>query len=114
MLSPCLDSSSGHLQFDTYLVTALYRLHRTLPACSQEKINSLYCFDSISRACRSKVKRGIGARIEKTGTFAGFLQQVEGVLDGLIEDLVGKQDWKEGRVSIPSALGPQSLHERPD
>lgn len=87
-------------QFDTYLVTALYRLHRMLEPCSAQKINSLYCFDSIARACRSKVKKGLGARIDRnTGTFAGFLQQVEGILDPLVDDLVQRQDWKEGRVS---------------
>ena len=78
---------------------ALYRLHRTLAPCSPQKINSLYCFDSIARACRSKVKKGIGAKIEKTGTFAGLLQQIEGVLDGLVDDLIKQPSWNEGRVS---------------
>lgn len=88
-------------QNDTYLVTSLYRLHRNLAPSSPQKIYSLYCFDSIARACRSKVKKGIGAKIEKKGTFAGFLQQMEGILDGLVEDLVAKRevDWVEGRVS---------------
>lgn len=94
------------LQNDTYLVTSLYRLHRNLSPSSPQKIFSLYCFDSIARACRSKVKKGIGAKIEKKGTFAGFLQQMEGILDGLVEDLVATRevDWPEGRVSFLFSL----------
>lgn len=87
---------------DSHLVTTLYAKHCSLPDSSPHKIFSLYCFDALSRACRSKVNKGVSAKLkEDAGTCARFLILVEGVLDGLMDNMIGNGgvDWPEGRVS---------------
>ncbi|KAH7106159.1 hypothetical protein BKA62DRAFT_352375 [Auriculariales sp. MPI-PUGE-AT-0066] len=77
------------MQHDTQLVSILYRTHKTLPAVN--KVNSLYAFDALARAARSQVnKKNITGDLNSpVGNCATFLLKVEGVLDGLMQDLVG-------------------------
>lgn len=77
------------LQNDTQLVSILYRTHKSLPTPSA-KISSLYAFDALCRAARSQVvKKGVtpDSSLGK-GNAATFLLKVEGVLDGLVQDMV--------------------------
>lgn len=104
-LTSCLYSFPPHpysYKHDSHLVTTLYSKHCSLPDSSPHKIFSLYCFDALSRACRSKVNKGVSAKLkEDAGTCARFLILVEGVLDGLMDNMIGNGgvDWPEGRVS---------------
>ncbi|KAH7926055.1 hypothetical protein BV22DRAFT_1033339 [Leucogyrophana mollusca] len=76
------------MEHDTKLVTILYRTHKSLPAAA--KVSSLYAFDALSRAARNQVtKRGITGDINsEQGNAATFLLKVEGVLDGLFQDMI--------------------------
>lgn len=75
-------------QNDTQLVSILYRTHKSLPPAA--KIHSLYAFDALSRAARSQVnKQSLTGDISTVpGNSATFLLKVDGVLDGLIQDMV--------------------------
>ncbi|KIK98186.1 hypothetical protein PAXRUDRAFT_824149 [Paxillus rubicundulus Ve08.2h10] len=76
------------LEDDTKLVAILYRTHKSLPTSA--KVSSLYAFDALARAARGLVnKRGIKGdfNLEK-GNAATFLLKIEGVLDGLFQDMV--------------------------
>jgi protein NRD1 len=86
-------------QNDTQLVSILYRTHKTLPTAS--KVSSLYAFDALSRAARSQVnKHGLTGDINsEKGNCATFLLKVEGVLDGLFNDLISTGS-PETKVSI--------------
>ncbi|KIJ65586.1 hypothetical protein HYDPIDRAFT_87899 [Hydnomerulius pinastri MD-312] len=75
------------LQDDTKLVAILYRTHKSL--ANSAKVSSLYAFDALARAARSQVnKRGITGDINSAkGNAATFLLKIEGVLDGLFQDM---------------------------
>lgn len=73
-------------QFDTQLVSVLYRTHKGLPASS--KISSLYVFDALARAAKHQaVKRNMSANSAK-GNPATFMSKLEGILEDLFADLV--------------------------
>jgi hypothetical protein len=75
-------------QHDTQLVSILYRTHKSLPPAA--KVSSLYIFDALSRAARHQVnKQGLTGDINsETGNSATFLLKVEGVLEGLFQDMI--------------------------
>ena len=80
-------------------MSTLYRTHKNLPASS--KIYSLYVFDALSRAARSnatKRKLPIDMYADK-GNSARFLVKVEGVLDGLFQDILSS-DIPEAKVGL--------------
>jgi protein NRD1 len=87
-----------HLQHDTKLVAILYRTHKSLS--SSAKVSSLYAFDALARAARSyATKRGITGDLNSSiGNAATFLLKVEGVLDGLFQDMT-TLDNAEAKVS---------------
>lgn len=64
-------------------------------------MSSLYAFDALARAARSLVhKRGItGDTKSGVGNAATFLLKMEGVLDGLFQDMVSL-DNSEAKVSV--------------
>ena len=79
----------------------LYRTHKSLP--NSQKVSSLYVFDALARAARHQankhslpVKENTG---DKPGNAGTFLFKLEGVLDGLIEDMVAV-DTPEAMVSV--------------
>ncbi|GAB1527240.1 hypothetical protein RhiTH_010415 [Rhizoctonia solani] len=74
---------------DTQMISLLYRTHKGLAAAN--KVASLYVFDSIARAAhRVKTKKGLVADLNSTmGNAASFLVRLEGMLDGLVEDMLG-------------------------
>ncbi|KAH7915283.1 hypothetical protein BJ138DRAFT_1142104 [Hygrophoropsis aurantiaca] len=76
------------LEHDTQLVTILYRTHKSLSTSA--KVSSLYAFDALARAARHQVtKRGITGDINsEKGNAATFLLKIEGVLDGLFQDMI--------------------------
>jgi len=76
------------LQNDTQLVSILYRTHKSLPTAA--KVSSLYAFDALARAARSQVnKHGLTGDINsEIGNCATFLLKIEGVLDGLFQDMI--------------------------
>ena len=75
-------------QNDTQLVSIMYRTHKSLPTSA--KVSSLYAFDSLARAARNKVTKHnlTGDVNSEKGNCATFLLKVEGVLDGLFQDMV--------------------------
>ncbi len=81
------------------MVSILYRTHRTLSPAS--KIHSLYVFDSLSRAARHQVtKQGLTSDLHsEQGNCASFLLKIEGVLDGLFQDMVSSSH-PEAKVSL--------------
>ncbi|KZT21581.1 hypothetical protein NEOLEDRAFT_1139198 [Neolentinus lepideus HHB14362 ss-1] len=85
------------MENDTQLVSTLYRTHKNLPA--KAKISSLYAFDALARAARHKAsKHGVpGDADSEKGNCATFLLKVEGVLEGLFQDMVssGSPEAKE-------------------
>lgn len=82
------DITLKSVEHDTKLVAILYRTHKSLS--STAKVSSLYAFDALARAARSyATKRGIIGDINSsTGNAATFLLKVEGVLDGLFQDMI--------------------------
>ncbi|KAK2463546.1 hypothetical protein APHAL10511_004297 [Amanita phalloides] len=84
------------MEHDTQLVSVLYRTHKNLPPTS--KVSSLYVFDALSRAARYQVtKQGLtGSLYSEKGNCATFLLKVEGVLEGLFQDMltVGSDESK--------------------
>ncbi|EGN96834.1 hypothetical protein SERLA73DRAFT_185019, partial [Serpula lacrymans var. lacrymans S7.3] len=85
------------IEQDTKLVAILYRTHKSLPTTA--KVSSLYAFDALARAARNQVtKHGIVGDINsEKGNAATFLLKIEGVLDGLFNDLIStrNQEIKE-------------------
>ena len=66
-------------------------LHRTHQALSPSvKGRSLYAFDALARAARHQVnKHNMVADVNsEKGNCATFLLKIQGVLDGLFEDLI--------------------------
>ncbi|KAF9240661.1 hypothetical protein BU15DRAFT_87564 [Melanogaster broomeanus] len=76
------------LEDDTKLVAILYRTHKSLP--SSAKVSSLYAFDALARAARNLAnKHGpTGDLKSEKGNQATFLLKIQGVLDGLFQDMV--------------------------
>ncbi|KAF7315204.1 CID domain-containing protein [Mycena indigotica] len=82
---------------DTQLVSIMYRTHKTLTPSA--KISSLYVFDALARAARSQVvKQGLTGDINsQPGNSATFLLKLEGILEGLFQDMIstGTSEGKE-------------------
>ncbi|KAF8216614.1 hypothetical protein K438DRAFT_1703646 [Mycena galopus ATCC 62051] len=76
------------MQDDTQLVSILYRTHKSLQPAA--KVSSLYVFDALARAARSQVvKQNLSGDINaRKGNCATFLLKVEGVLEGLFQDMI--------------------------
>lgn len=75
-------------------MSILYRTHKALPAPS--KIHSLYVFDALSRAARHQVNKHELSAGSSQGNAATFLAKIEGILEGLFQDMlsVGKDEFK--------------------
>ncbi|KAF8647762.1 hypothetical protein AX16_006597 [Volvariella volvacea WC 439] len=90
------------IEHDTQLVSILYRTHKSLPPPS--KVNSLYVFDALARTARQQVtKQGITGDLHtEPGNAATFLLKVEGILDGLFQDMIktGNLECKEKAKKI--------------
>ncbi|KZP25522.1 hypothetical protein FIBSPDRAFT_855700 [Athelia psychrophila] len=82
------ESALKSMDNDTQLVSILYRTHKSLP--TPGKVSSLYAFDALARAARSKVTKYnlTGDVNSEKGNCATFLLKIEGVLDGLFQDMV--------------------------
>lgn len=89
-------------QADTQMISLLYRTHKALPPSS--KVSSLYVFDSIARAAhRTKTKKGLVADLNNPiGNAASFLVRLEGMLDGLVDDML-VHGPPEGKASVRSS-----------
>ncbi|KAJ7091443.1 hypothetical protein B0H15DRAFT_922227 [Mycena belliarum] len=76
------------MQDDTQLVSILFRTHKSLQAPA--KVSSLYVFDALARAARSQVAKQnlVGDINARKGNCATFLLKVEGVLEGLFQDMM--------------------------
>ncbi|KAF8075099.1 hypothetical protein FPV67DRAFT_1665837 [Lyophyllum atratum] len=90
------------MEHDTQLVSILYRTHKSLKPAA--KVSSLYVFDALSRAARHQVtKQSLTGDISSpTRNAATFLLKVEGVLEGLFQDMVnvGSAEAKEKTQKI--------------
>ncbi|KAG8768924.1 hypothetical protein FRC15_004865 [Serendipita sp. 397] len=86
------------LKHDTKIVTMLYRTHKSLP--KNQKVSSLYVFDALARAAKHQASKHSLAIKEipsdKPGNAGTFLFKLEGILDGLIEDMI--------KVGTPEAM----------
>ncbi|KAG8836034.1 hypothetical protein FRC17_010498 [Serendipita sp. 399] len=78
------------LKHDTKIVTMLYRTHKSLP--KSQKVSSLYVFDALARAAKHQAnKHSLPVKeipSDKPGNAGTFLFKLEGILDGLIEDMI--------------------------
>ncbi|KAG8901122.1 hypothetical protein FRB99_005554 [Tulasnella sp. 403] len=97
----------SNMEYDTQMVSILYRTHKSLPTSG--KVPSLYVFDSLARAARSQATKMRADPKSPQGNAAAFLAKIEGVLDGLIRDMIAtgipeaKQDlWQ--RLQLTQAL----------
>ncbi|KAG6861442.1 hypothetical protein C0995_016533 [Termitomyces sp. Mi166 len=101
-MSNLTDIALKSMENDTQLVSTLYRTHKSLPPTA--KVSSLYVFDALSRAARHHAnKHGISADTNSVkGNCATFLSKVEGVLEGLFQDMmtVGSSEAKEKTKKI--------------
>ncbi|KAJ7577008.1 hypothetical protein C8J56DRAFT_972110 [Mycena floridula] len=92
---------------DTHLVSILYRTHKTLPTAA--KVSSLYAFDALARAARQQVnKHGLtGSLSSEPGNAATFLLKLQGVLEGLFQDMIttGTPEAKEKTKKILDIWG---------
>lgn len=97
-MSKLTDLTMKSMEYDTQLVSTLYRTHKSLSPSG--KISSLYVFDALSRAARHQVNRqGLtGDLNSERGNGATFLLKIEGVLDGLFQDMVSS-GHSESKVS---------------
>lgn len=72
-------------------------------------MSSLYIFDALSRAARQQVtKLGLtGSLYAEKGNCATFLVKIEGVLEGLFQDMVtiGTEESKVSRIPHHQATG---------
>lgn len=89
-------------QHDTHIISILYKTHRSLSPKSTQKINSLYTFNALATTAKTMVDKGVArkgdANAELGAGFAtGFLNKMEGVLEGLVSDMA--DGWTEGQVS---------------
>ncbi|EJF57188.1 hypothetical protein DICSQDRAFT_111985, partial [Dichomitus squalens LYAD-421 SS1] len=90
------------MQNDTQMVSILYRTHKALSVSG--KTASLYAFDALARAARHQANknRAVADLNSGQGNSATFLLKIEGILDGLFQDLVtnGTDDLKEKAKKI--------------
>jgi hypothetical protein len=90
------------------LIAILYKTHKNLHSTC--KVSGLYAFDALARAARSyanKHKLPVDSTTDK-GNCASFLQKMEGVLDGLVKDMLAS-DNDEAKVCynfLPHELFP--------
>lgn len=111
------DKAMTLMENDTQLISILYRTHKTLSPTS--KIHSLYTFDALARAARSKVnKLGLSGDINaEKGNCATFLLKMDGILDSLILDMMSSEKpeakektkkildiWTKNNTFSPSVL----------
>lgn len=84
-------------------MSILYRSHKSLPVAA--KVSSLYAFDALCRAARSNAtKNGLTGDIHAPkGNSATFLLKVEGVLDGLVKDMISSEG-SDAKVSLTYPL----------
>ena len=75
----------------------MYRTHKALP--SSNKVSSLYVFDAVARAMKQASKSKSIKTEAGQGTPTTFLLKLEGVLDGLFNDLSAVSDIPELKVS---------------
>ncbi|KAG5721354.1 Rpb7-binding protein seb1 [Termitomyces sp. T112] len=101
-MSNLTDITMKSMENDTQLVSTLYRTHKSLPPAA--KVSSLYVFDALSRAAKHHVnKHGIPGDVSSTkGNCATFLSKIEGVLEGLFQDMItiGSSEAKEKTKKI--------------
>ncbi|KAI0664297.1 hypothetical protein C8Q70DRAFT_228455 [Cubamyces menziesii] len=73
---------------DTQMVSILYRTHKGLSPSA--KVWSLYAFDALARAARNRANKSnmTGNLSSEKGNCATFLLKIEGILDGLFQDLI--------------------------
>ncbi|KAI8996427.1 hypothetical protein BD414DRAFT_520330 [Trametes punicea] len=87
---------------DTQMVSILYRTHKSLSPSA--KVWSLYAFDALARAARNRVNKNhiTGNLTSEKGNCATFLLRIEGILDGLFQDLIlsGSDELKEKAKKI--------------
>ncbi|KAG8974716.1 hypothetical protein FRC05_006876 [Tulasnella sp. 425] len=90
----------GNFEHDTQLVSILYRTHKGL--ATEGKVPSLYVFDSLARAARSRANQSHADPKSSVGNAATFLAKIEGVLDGLIQDMIatGTTEAKEKTLKV--------------
>ncbi len=76
------------------MVSVLYRTHKGLTPGG--KTWSLYAFDALARAARHQVNKNQINANQDHGNSATFLRKIEGVLDGLFQDMAanGTDDLK--------------------
>ncbi|KAI0769204.1 hypothetical protein BC629DRAFT_1292195, partial [Irpex lacteus] len=88
------------MEHDTQLVSTLYRTHKS--SSGTHKINSLYVFDALARAARHQVDKHKLDVHAIVGNCATFLVKMEGVLDGLFQDILssGLPEAKEKTKKI--------------
>lgn len=69
-------------------MSILYRTHKSLSA--QAKVSSLYVFDALARDAKAQANKQnlVGDVSASKGNSATFLLKVEGVLEGLFQDMV--------------------------
>ncbi|KAG6918980.1 hypothetical protein DXG01_010219 [Tephrocybe rancida] len=101
-MSNLTDIAMKSMENDTQLVSTLYRTHKSLPPAA--KVSSLYVFDALSRAAKHHAnKHGISSESNSTkGNSATFLAKIEGVLEGLFQDMItiGSPEAKEKSKKI--------------
>ncbi|KAJ7066531.1 hypothetical protein C8F01DRAFT_1123607 [Mycena amicta] len=88
---------------DTQLVSILYRTHKSL--APPAKVSSLYVFDALARAARTQVvKQGLTGEIHaRPGNCATFLLKLEGILEGLVQDMISTAT-SEGKEKTKKVL----------
>ncbi|PIL24679.1 hypothetical protein GSI_12563 [Ganoderma sinense ZZ0214-1] len=88
------------MENDTQMVSILYRTHKGLTTGG--KTWSLYAFDALARAARHQVNKNQINQNQGHGNCVTFLRKIEGVLDGLFEDIAtaGTNDLKEKAKKI--------------
>ncbi|TFK29689.1 hypothetical protein FA15DRAFT_663853 [Coprinopsis marcescibilis] len=91
------------LEHDTQMVSCLYRSHKSLP--SSFKISSLYVFDALARAAKSRAtKQGLSLDASyPTGNAATFLAKLAGVVEGLFKDMLSS-DIPEGKTKTKKIM----------
>ncbi|KIO24683.1 hypothetical protein M407DRAFT_8809 [Tulasnella calospora MUT 4182] len=90
----------NNFEHDTQMVSILYRTHKGL--ATEGKVPSLYVFDSLARAARSRATQSRADPKSSIGNAATFLAKIEGVLDGLIQDMIatGTTEAKEKTLKV--------------
>jgi protein NRD1 len=76
------------VQHDTELVLALFKTHKGL--APSQKVSSLYVFDALVRAAHGYVVKHsvVADSAPGKGNAATFLSKIEGIVEGLFEDMI--------------------------